>query len=128
MTIECTSDKFFFAHWFAEGEGENMLGCAWREDYGTGIIKAKYRFRYFKDDKAFDSKDKKIWFEIQGTKASTEELLIPTIRALLEEGKALGLFSHYSLNLLNPPLSGEQMGEFLVNRPENQVKKLGEKI
>jgi len=54
--------------------GSDFLGAVWRESDNYVI---EYRFRYYEDDKVFDSEDKKNWYraEIPTDRASEEELI-----------------------------------------------------
>lgn len=52
----------------------DFLGGVWRE--GDEYVMA-YRFRYYEDDKTFDSKDRKNWYEarIPADRAEEQELI-----------------------------------------------------
>jgi hypothetical protein len=59
-----------------------------------------YRFRYHKDDKSFDSKDEKHWYE--GTVSGTRNYVTMTIRSLAKEMRdRSGHYDRYSYELLN---------------------------
>jgi len=47
--------------WYIESETCNWLCAIYQEGK---LVKGSYRFRYYRDDKAFGSKDKKTWADI----------------------------------------------------------------
>ncbi len=57
--------------WFVTlGEKGDWLGSVWKTDKGYEIA---YRFRYYVDDKTFDSEDKKHWYKSEISKDSGDE-------------------------------------------------------
>lgn len=63
MTIEIKQGRYFLGMWFLRGDGLDFLASVFR-DSGQAF-RCIYRFRYYKDDKVFDSKDKKSWYEFR---------------------------------------------------------------
>ena len=71
MSIEITKETIGI--WFVElGGSQDWLGAVWRTDEGTIL---RYRFRYYVDDKTFDSDDKKSWYEVGPMKKTEEEAI-----------------------------------------------------
>lgn len=65
MTIELVKQSYVLAQWFAENEaGDDFMMCVYKKDKLDLNFVGKYRFRYRKDDKIFDSEDKKVWYTI----------------------------------------------------------------
>jgi len=64
----------FFVEWpnFGNVDAGNLLLALWEED---GRAKFKYRFRYFRDEKVFDSQDVRNWYEADGQLAPDGELM-----------------------------------------------------
>ena len=57
--------------WFVQLNKESdWLGSIWATDEGYGLT---YRFRYYVDDKTFDSKDTKNWYSAEISKDHTTE-------------------------------------------------------
>lgn len=80
--IELTPKHFIHSIFHCHGETQNFLGCIFRkaendhEEETLGGWHLVYRFRYFKDDKAFGSKDEKNWYAFEGAPAdSPDEML-----------------------------------------------------
>jgi len=63
--------------WYVEGNDKNWLLTLFHED---GVVKGKYRFRYYKDDDAFNSDDEKSWYNM--TSPDSEKRTIDTIRTV----------------------------------------------
>lgn len=63
--------------------GGDWLCAAWAE--GEKYI-IEYRFRYYLDDKAFDSEDIKNWYRMEIQKdGATEDKIIEVVRALVKK-------------------------------------------
>lgn len=76
MSIEIT-DKLI-GTWFVQCDDlTDWLAGLERIDEGVKLI---YRFRYYEDDEAFGSKDKKNWYELRT--AEPVEKVIETVREL----------------------------------------------
>ena len=94
MTIEFNDDSHIIALWFSESpEGNNWLACAQR-DNKTQEIRVDYRFRYKKDDYAFNSKDEKSWYTVKPKKEDSNEKIIDTFRLIQKAGTHLGFPYH----------------------------------
>lgn len=57
--IEIKKGRYFKAYWFVGCEDRDLLAAMFRDPEGPW--KLLYRFRYYEDDKVFDSKDRKSW-------------------------------------------------------------------
>ena len=57
--IELNSDCWVYGFWYVDGDDKNWLACLSKRD---GSWRLDYRFRYYRDDKAHDSDDKKSWY------------------------------------------------------------------
>jgi hypothetical protein len=92
MTIEIKKDNHYCGLLFAslaDNRGD-VLGTAWREPSGKIVL--AYRFRYYVDDQAFNSADKKQWYRFEGDTLTLEraEAVLATI---LEAGRTTGYLS-----------------------------------
>ncbi len=69
--------------WFVTiGEEADWLGSVWKTDEGYEIA---YRFRFYVDDKTFDSEDKKNWYKSEISKDSADDAkMIKTMRDIAE--------------------------------------------
>lgn len=67
--IEIREDSFYHHLWFVGAKGVDWLALLFKHKGETWTC--VYRFRYHEDDKAFDSNDRKSWYEIRSS--STEE-------------------------------------------------------
>ncbi len=67
--------------WYVQLSDSDWLASIWRED---GRPKLSYRFRYYEDDKSFDSEDRKHWYVLETKDADVHEL-IETIRVLADK-------------------------------------------
>lgn len=78
--------------WYCELDGSQDYLCSvWRTEEG-GLV-CKYRFRYYVDDKSFDSDDKKNWYEMELKKSdfAAEQHLIANMRMVVDLlGKSSG--------------------------------------
>lgn len=61
--IEIKDGRYFCKMWFTGTKGVDWLAVMWRDDDGPWTF--QYRFRYHEDDKVFDSKDRKSWYEVK---------------------------------------------------------------
>jgi hypothetical protein len=77
-----TFDEKIIAIWFVELPKADWLAAV-REVVPEKKYELTYRFRYHVDDKAFDSKDKKSWY--QGTVSGTKQYVILSIRSTANE-------------------------------------------
>lgn len=71
--------------WFVCGEDKDWMGAAVSQDDGT--VNISYRFRYYVDDKAHDSADKKNWYEcnVVDSPAKVIEVMRKLVDKLVEE-------------------------------------------
>jgi len=60
--MELKEDSQVLGIWFAGGVASDWLAIA---VVGNGTIHAEMRFRYYEDDKTFDSSDKKDWYDFR---------------------------------------------------------------
>lgn len=74
MTIELT-DKTIGVWAVSLNDESDYLAALWRDDDGNFVM--EYRFRYYVDDKTFDSKDRKNWYrcEVQADKTSEDKVI-----------------------------------------------------
>jgi hypothetical protein len=61
--------------WYVHLENSDWLASIWMED---GKATMAYRFRYYKDDKTFDSEDEKNWYGVGSTDPSPDKLVLAT--------------------------------------------------
>lgn len=68
--IELSKDIYIYGIWFCGNGKQDWMACLSRKD-GEGW-KLQYRFRYYSDDLAFESKDTKNWYSFTCTDSSDE--------------------------------------------------------
>lgn len=61
--IELQEGRHYYGFWWVAWENCDWLLCAWHED-GSDRVNAVYRFRYYRDDKVWDSEDEKSVYEL----------------------------------------------------------------
>ena len=85
ITLE--KGRYFAAIYFAESPDCNILAAVFRNP-GEEKFRFTYRFRYLKDDKAFDSADEKSWYTGTGfeSEAATCDLFETIFRESLRFG------------------------------------------
>ncbi len=69
--------------WFVSlGKESDWLGSVWKTDEGYEVV---YRFRYYVDDKTFDSEDTKHWYSTKISKDNADDdKVIKTMRDMAE--------------------------------------------
>lgn len=74
--IDFTKIEYVLAFWFVSWKAGNWLCFVYREK-GASDWTMTYRWRYYADGKAFDSDDRKSWYEGKSdpSKVSAEQLL-----------------------------------------------------
>ena len=70
--IDFTKMEYVLAFWFASGKEGDWLCFVFR-DQGQTDWTLKYRFRYYVDGEAFDSADRKGWYEAKADPSKTTE-------------------------------------------------------
>jgi hypothetical protein len=101
-------DEQIVAIWFlATMEGQDWL-CGLRELIPDEKYSLTYRFRYYKDEKAFDSQDEKNWYEAEISGTRNYALLI--VRDLAKQMKAASMY-------------GEPLYEFVNNGDFDDFKR-----
>lgn len=78
MAIEL--DDKIVGIWFVGMDKSDFLAAV-REIIPEEKYELKYRFRYYEDDKAFDSADRKHWY--QGTVSATRNYAVLSIRKMV---------------------------------------------
>jgi len=93
MSFEIRSGRYYAAFWIVEAQdgSGNVNAAVWR-DLPNGPWHMQYRFRYYVDNKAHDSKDRRSWFIGQARGEQTEEQAVANgdklVCALIECGYA----------------------------------------
>jgi len=59
--IELKEGRYYVGVWWVAWTGGDWMACVWRDDKEEHL---QYRFRYYADDKAFDSDDTKNWYSM----------------------------------------------------------------
>ena len=59
MPLELKADMWVYGIWYVQGKDCDWMGSLSKQD---DKVVLEYRFRYYKDDRAFDSKDTKNWY------------------------------------------------------------------
>ena len=92
MTIELNERTV--GVWFIQlTPAQDWLASIFTTDEGE--LKAIYRFRYYVDDKAFDSEDKKNWWEMTSTKTIAET--VENFREIYDKLWQLSGGDHYEI-------------------------------
>ena len=87
MSFNITEQGRYAVLWYAENEEHNYMALVHQDEPG-GPWKLTYRFRYFKDDKVFDSEDEKHWYEAVDKENPGPEKLVATNDTLLATPQA----------------------------------------
>jgi hypothetical protein len=61
--IELNESSYVLGLWFIQWDECNWMCCAYR-DGDEADWKIRYRFRYFADDRVFDSDDRRSWYGV----------------------------------------------------------------
>jgi len=81
-------DEKIVGVWYLQTTETQDWLCAIREIEPDQKYELTHRFRYYKDDKAFDSKDKKNWY--RGTITGTRHYVLEVMKPLVQDLKELG--------------------------------------
>jgi hypothetical protein len=84
--IELGPDVWVHGIWFVGWDGCDWMACIRK---ANGKWRLDYRFRYHKDDKAFDSKDEKSWYSAEPKDGNGEKGLEDLIAGVHEVSKAI---------------------------------------
>ena len=115
--IDMEKDDYIIGCWFAGGPKSDWLAHLYAR---KGEIVGKYRFRYHKDDKAFDSQDEKNWYQV-GPLEDTSENRAKTAEAftiMYEASYAFGFEEGDHFEGGTP----EEFMEWFTSRPFVHVK------
>jgi hypothetical protein len=113
------------AIWYVAYDDADMLAMVWRQP-ATGPWRARYRFRHYKDDKAWDNKDTKNVYDI------TPPADWPNARERLVNGMDTCILM--GVAAVGPPLNrrkilvqgdGVKAGELLLKEPFAHPKSAG---
>jgi len=75
--IDLTENTYVLGIWSVQGVGSDWLCAVTRE--GDDAFTMLYRFRYYRDDHAFDSEDEKVWYKTKIPKTQTEDQIIAVV-------------------------------------------------
>lgn len=80
MSIEITPENYYIGMWFMELPDRigNWMACAWRPKDKPGPWTLRWRFRYYEDEKIFDSEDRRSWYTME-IKDATEEKVVESL-------------------------------------------------
>lgn len=85
--IEITNDTIGL--WRVQCEASiDWVGAATRQSDGSVVI--EYRFRYYVDDKSFDSVDKKNWWRVVKKPGASDDEVIEAVRSLVRHLQKAG--------------------------------------
>ena len=130
MTIEIKKENYYSTLWRADLAGPNdegdLLACLFKDNAGDGKWNLLYRFRYYKDDAVFNSKDEKKWYHFTAKDDAPEretemEMLMA---AILEKGGETGQLKN--LVAIKVKGDGDAMSAVMLNpeRPWSHAMKL----
>lgn len=97
MTLVISEDVYVYAIWFQSAPRRDWMGYISRE--GDGPFKVEYRFRYYADDKVFDSDDEKHFarVELPDAKEESAEGFLQLMRVLGTVGREQQGFSEMEI-------------------------------
>lgn len=72
MPIEIKKENYYIGLWRASLLNGDFLAVLWKE-HADGMYRLKYRFRYYRDEKAFGSDDEKAWYLLTGKTGTPDE-------------------------------------------------------
>lgn len=87
--IDLNENTYCLGLWYLEGDGKDWLAAVTRD--GDGPMTLRYRFRYYVDDKAFDSNDRKNWYKATCPPHLTEDEIVASIDALVSKMVSEGM-------------------------------------
>jgi hypothetical protein len=85
--IEVKETTYCLGLWWLEADGVDWLAAVTRES--DGPLTLRYRFRYYQDDKAFDSADHKNWWTAT-FQNNDEDRIIASVDGLAAELRKKG--------------------------------------
>jgi hypothetical protein len=90
----------------------DWMGSAWHGE--DDELHLSYRFRYYEDNKSFDSEDRKVWYDmtIHGDTPEAVEKLVDTIRMLITEMERIGIAGEAYELMMGPGGIDEMMKIF----------------
>src|SRR5882724_407349 len=113
--------------WFAsieKGTGDLMAALSRRKD---GALELNYRFRYYRDEKVWDSKDKKSWYHAVLKGEDVEHVLktMRTMFAMSQMRNGANPLGYYEL--LRGTMTPKEFMEKLAKSHFAHVQRLSEK-
>ena len=122
--IEILKENFYLGFWTGSFYNGDFLAVVWKTPKGPW--EGKYRFRYYRDDKAHDSDDIKNWYAMKAMDGSdkTRDQLKDAMDTLLKVGHASEFM--YSGCYVECMGDGDAMIELLTNadRPYLHAKRI----
>jgi hypothetical protein len=115
MTIEISEATRML--WYQEMTNGNWMGAIEAEPGGT--FKITYRFRYYKDERGFDSDDVKNWYSVR---APSFESAVGPVRKSIAAGEAA--FGNKAYQLLRGTGTYEQFFAEFKKAPFVQLKEM----
>lgn len=70
--IDLSPNTYIYGIWFCYGDDTDWMACLSKKLDGPWTF--QYRHRYYADDKAFDSEDRKSWYSWKGQDGTDESL------------------------------------------------------
>lgn len=132
--IEIRPGMYFVGIWQAAINGGDFMAAMWRNDQDH-VWEAKYRFRYHKDDKVFNSQDTRKWYRLrsQDDSYTEKEKMKYALDQLMVAGEALGYMTDTSYTecegdgaKMMELMSGPDMPTFHVRHAEREeLRKYG---
>jgi hypothetical protein len=117
MAFELKPTHFYLGVWRAMLADDNgdFMAMVWKDE-ADGLWHLKLRFRYYQDDKYFESKDERSWAEYKSKTGEREEGLKmkDLVDYMLQQGAILG-FGVHNISFIPCNGDGEAMAKILTN-------------
>jgi len=86
--IEFNEDTYCLGIWYLQGHRSDWLAAVTRD--GNGPLVLRYRFRRYRDGKAFDSDDEKSWWQATCPNGGSEDEIIRVVDGIMNDLIAKG--------------------------------------
>lgn len=77
--VDITEHGYYVAMWFLSGPGQDMLGVIHRPE-GATELRFDYRFRYYRDQKIWETNDDKRFYAVTFDPDTTDDAAIEIVR------------------------------------------------
>lgn len=118
--IEIKNGYYYIGYWYGSFDNGDVFGIAWKEPHGSWQL--KYRFRYHKDDRIWNSCDVKNWYHLTAKDGSLDEAkrLKTRMTTVLQLGVAHNVLTGMSFTECEG--DGERMLQLLMDKPYLHIR------